>query len=71
MSHDTVVEASAVGKLIRREALQVEKHGVQHKRENEEATTKSNDTAGNKVEYVVDRLVVHSNEDGRWKHKVR
>lgn len=34
-------------------------------------TTRNNDRAQGKEENVIDRLVDHSNEDGRWKLKER
>lgn len=59
MSRDSVVAASAVGELMRREVLQDKNQEVHFEHAAEEVTAKSKDIAQGKKEYIIDRLVDH------------
>lgn len=56
---------------MRTKILPDEKHEFQHECSEEEVTTKSIDGGVAKEKYVIDRLMDHFNEQGRWKFTVR
>lgn len=65
------VAAPALGELMRRNILRDEKHEVLHQRAGEEVTAISIDGAQGTEEYVIFRLVDHSNEQRTLKLRVR
>lgn len=70
MSRERVVEAPSAAELVRKEVLQDEEDGNQLECTEDGTPAKRGDTTG--IENcIIDRKVDHSNEDEKWRFRVR